>query len=250
MRRIVMTKHMRMLPVLLVAVVALVLGAAAAHGRADNDGRDGVSQIPFADAKIIIELNATDQDVGIQVFLDGEAWKNVKIVSPGGRRILEVNGKGRLRKLGLTELFFESNEPSLDDLPLEEFLALFPEGEYTFLGSTVGGDKLVGAATLTHKIPDGPSIVSPEEGTVVDPKNTVIRWNPVTSPPGIEIVGYQVIVERENPLREFSVTLPATTTSVAVPPEFLEPGTEYRFEVLAIEAGGNQTITQSSFSTE
>jgi hypothetical protein len=29
-----------------------------------------------------------------------------------------------------------------------------------------------------------------------------------------------------------------------VPPQFLEPGKEYKFEVLAIEAGGNQTITE------
>ena len=34
-----------------------------------------------------------------------------------------------------------------------------------------------------------------------------------------------------------------------VPPEFLEPGTAYTFEVLAIEAGGNQTITAGSFVT-
>jgi hypothetical protein len=32
--------------------------------------------------------------------------------------------------------------------------------------------------------------------------------------------------------------------SVTVRPEFLEPGAEYKFEVLAIEAGGNQTITE------
>jgi hypothetical protein len=48
------------------------------------------------------------------------------------------------------------------------------------------------------------------------------------------------------------VTLPCTTDrcSVTVPPEFLERGREYGFEVLAIERGGNQTITQSAFVTE
>jgi hypothetical protein len=35
-----------------------------------------------------------------------------------------------------------------------------------------------------------------------------------------------------------------------VPAEFLSPGTEYAFEVLAIEEGGNQTITESCFVTE
>jgi hypothetical protein len=53
-----------------------------------------------------------------------------------------------------------------------------------------------------------------------------------------------VIVEK------FLITLPASKTRVTVPPEFLEPNTVYLFEVLAIEEGGNQTITESSFETE
>lgn len=249
MRRLVMMRHLRRLPVLLLAVFALIFGAAASGLWAQDGTAKG--QIPFADTRIIIEFNATDQDVGIQVFLDAEAWKKVTIVSPDGRRIFEVEGKGRLRKLGLTELFFESEEPSLEDLPLEEFLALFPVGTYRFLGTTVEGDKLAGTATFTHCIP-GPVAVSVER----DPdNNTVISWAPPTTflgscPSGLVIVGYQVIVEREDPLREFSVTLPAETRSVTVPPEFLEPGTEYAFEVLAIEAGRNQTITQAFFATE
>jgi hypothetical protein len=73
----------------------------------------------------------------------------------------------------------------------------------------------------------------------------------VVRPAGIEIGGYQVIVELPEPLRVFSVDLPASVTSVTVPPEFLRPGAEYKFEVLAIARGGgrNQTITESSFTT-
>jgi hypothetical protein len=46
------------------------------------------------------------------------------------------------------------------------------------------------------------------------------------------------------------VTLPATATHVTVPPEFvdsLESG-EHDFEVLAIDASGNQTITEGTFT--
>jgi hypothetical protein len=208
------------------------------------------AQIPFGEAKMIVEVNSTDGDAGIQVFLDGEAWESVAIVSPDGRRILEVTGKGSLGKLGLTELFSESQEPSFDELPLEEFLEMFSAGEYQFFGKTVEGETLVGTATFTHNIPAGPIIVSPREGAVVNPNNTVIVWMPVTRPRGIEIGGYQVIVEREEPtLLVFSVHLPATATSVTVPREFLESRTEYKFEVLAIEAGGNQTISESFFET-
>jgi hypothetical protein len=58
-----------------------------------------------------------------------------------------------------------------------------------------------------------------------------------------------VIVEREDEARTFQVDLPATATSVTIPPEFLEANTGYKVEVLAIEASGNQTITEVSFQT-
>ena len=55
----------------------------------------------------------------------------------------------------------------------------------------------------------------------------------------VNIVGYQVIVERLTPtLRVFSADLPATATKVTVPSAFMEPHTEYAFEVLAIDASG------------
>jgi Fibronectin type III domain len=84
----------------------------------------------------------------------------------------------------------------------------------------------------------------------VDPDNAVIKWNPVVSPQGIKIVGYQVAVEREDPFRALTADVAPTSTSFTVPAEFLEPGTEYKFEVLAIEASGNQTITAGFFETE
>ena len=231
-----MKRHRHMLSVFLVGMVALILTAAAPEGWA--------AQIPFSKAKIIFEFNSTGQDLGIQVSLDGDPWNEVKIVDPNGRTILEVEAKGRLKTFGLTELFAESNEPNFEDVSKEEILARFPEGVYKFFGKTTEGDTLKGTAKLTHNIPDGPEIASPLEGDVVDPNNTFISWNAVTTPLGINIVGYQVIVERTDALRTFDVKLPATATQVTVPPEFLEPGTQYKFEVLAIEKGGNQTITE------
>jgi len=209
------------------------------------------ANIPFSKAKIIFEFNSTAEDLGIQVSLDGEPWNEIWIKDPKGRTILEVEGSGSLKNFGLTELFAESNEPNFAEMSKAEILALFPAGVYRFYGNTVEGDRLVGTATLTHNIPDGPVILSPLEDDVVDPNNTVISWNAVTTPLGINIVGYQVIVERADALRVFDIKLPGTATSVTVPPEFFEPGTQYKFEVLAIEAGGNQTITEGGpFETQ
>jgi hypothetical protein len=213
----------------------------------------GAVQIPFSKAKIIFEFNSSGPDLGIQVSLDGEPWREIKIVDPKARTLLDIEAKGRLKRFGLTELFAESDEPNFADVPAADILERFPAGIYEFFGKTVEGDKLVGTATLTHAIPDGPSNVSAQVG----PGNTVvISW---VAPPlvssltglQINIVGYQVIVERADndqlgvAPRIFDVKLP-TVTSVTVPPEFLEPGTQYKFEVLVIEAGGNQSITEGN----
>jgi|RhiMetdeSRZDD1v2_1073273.scaffolds.fasta_scaffold14072_2 fibronectin type III domain protein len=240
-----MTRPLRILPVALIVAVALTFMVPPSQPWAKPPS----PPTPFAATQIRFEKNASGNDLGIQVFLDGEPWRRVEIFGPDGRRIFEVEGRGSLRGLGLTELFFESNEPSLDEVPLEDLLALFPAGTYTFVGKTVDGARLTGTARLTHDIPDGPVIVAPTAGAVVDRNNAVISWRAVTTPAGIEIAGYQVIVLGGEPSREFNVRVLATTTSVTVSREFLEPGTAYTFEVLAIEASGNQTITEGSFRT-
>jgi hypothetical protein len=77
----------------------------------------------------------------------------------------------------------------------------------------------------------------------------VVRWEPVTEPAGIQIVGFQVVVSRESPDRVFEADMLATATELRIPAEFLESGVEYKVEVLAIEVSGNQTLTEITFST-
>jgi hypothetical protein len=201
--------------------------------------------VPLSIAKIYWEYNDSANDLGVHVFLDGEDWKKLKITKPNGKRIFEVEGCGPYHELGMTELFFEGAEPSLNEFPLADLLFLFPEGEYEMEGLTVDGQAIEGEALFSHAIPDGPN-VSSQVGA-----NDFLRihWTPVAFPPPgfpaqpIQIVGYQVIVE------SFQLTLPASATSVTVPPEFvaaLSPG-EHAFEVLAIEVSGNQTLTEGSF---
>lgn len=230
------------------ATAALVLGVSTPGVSAEQEKAQ--ARIPLSAAKIIIELNDSAQDIGVQIFLDGESWRSMKIFDPRGRKIFDVFSSGSVGTLGVTELFFESNEPSIAELPVDEFLALFPAGLYSFAGVTIEGDKITGRAQLTHAIPEGPEIITPLEGAVVSPSNTVITWRPVADPPESRIVEYQVIVERTNPKRVLQLNVPAATTSLKVPPEFLESGTDYIFEVLAIETGGNQTITEGAFRTQ
>ena len=210
------------------------------------------SAIKLEERAIFFEINDTDGDAGIQLFLDGEGWDHMTLENPGGDTIFEVTATGSIGMQGITEFFFESAEPSFEEQSLEELLMLFPEGEYSFEGTTTEGESLVGEATLTHVLPIGPVLVLPaEDDDSVDPDNTVIEWQLVDDPEGSEIVAYEVVVERDvGSLRVFTADMGPETTSVTVPPEFMEPGTAYKFEVLAIEASGNQTISERDFETE
>ncbi len=206
--------------------------------------------------KFFIEFNETNEDVGVQALLGGEPYRVLKAYDPDGKKILEVKPKRGLKMQGMSDFFFESAEPSLAEFPLADFLERFEAGSYEFETTTIDGIEQDGETILTHVIPAGPVITAPLEGEVVDVKNVIVEWEPVTlttafNPPQepVAIVGYQVIVTRVDPLRVFSVDVPAGTTSVSVSPDFLEPSTEYELEVLAIEASDNQTISLLFFET-
>jgi hypothetical protein len=242
---IAIAKPMQILPIFLFAALTLLVNTSLLWAAS------------FSQTKIIIEVNATAGDAGIQISVDAEGWGKLEVFDPNGQKIFDVTGSGSIGKQGVTELFFESAEPSFADQSLQELFALFPEGNYDFRGTTVDGKPLNGKAALKHNIPAGPEIVSPSEGMALAPNNPVIiDWNAVTTPfPGtaaaVKIVGYQVIVEqvKPQPLRVFSVNVPATVTKVTVSPEFIQANSAYNFEVLAIEASGNQTISEGSFTT-
>jgi hypothetical protein len=214
--------------------------------------------VPLKEAKLIIEHNATDEDTGFQAFVDSEGWKYLSVTGPDGA-ILAFEGRGKLRDLGLTELFFETVEPENAIVPIDMLLEALPAGEYTFEGATVDGAPTGAKTVLSHAIPAGPELTFPAEGATVPPTDLVVRWEPVEETitgASINVVRYQVIVEKDEPPharsigKGLSVYLPSSATSLTVPDEFLEPGTPYLWEVLAISESGNQTLSSSDFETE
>ena len=80
----------------IILITAVILGCT---NKSNNklkrvQGKDlGGNYIPYSDAKIIIEINSTDGDSGIQIFLDGEGWDFVDIISPDGTTIFDVMGR-------------------------------------------------------------------------------------------------------------------------------------------------------------
>jgi hypothetical protein len=233
-------KH-SLLAVVAAAVVVLALGGAA---RATESS----AAVRLAEATMIVEVNATDGDAGLQVFLDGEPWRSMRVAGPDGRTILDVTTKERLDGYGLTELFSESSEPPFDVFPLARFERLFPAGLYTFTGRTIEGAPITGAARLSHDIPAGPRIVSPAGGSKLGRVGVVGRWRPAAQPAGVEVIAYRAIVTTEEPrLRVLSADLPASARHVDVPRAFLATRGEYKLEVQAIESSGNQTLTEVAF---
>jgi hypothetical protein len=102
-------------------------------------------------------------------------------------------------------------------------------------------------------------VTAPADGAVVDPAALKVEWEDVTETiegEPVEITGYQVIVTKENHVDPHGFSQPIydvhvgpDRNSLRVPKEFLDPGTEYELEVLALEESGNQTISVSFFTT-
>lgn len=249
-----------------IAAAALLLGSAglapSAVGELGSSGA-AIDQGPAAsrvvthleDARLKFEINATDQDGGVQVFIDAEEWRSMSIFDQSGHRVFSTRTGGRLARFGGSELFLESGEPPFSELPLRKLLQQWPAGVYRFCGIGADGQVFRGTARLTHRLPAGPRLVSPVAGSGPQrPGDTVMRWGRVPAPQGSRIIGYQVLVERETglealPVVTLDVTMPPTATRLRVPPGFLRPKTQYSWEVLAIERTGNQTLSSSTFTT-
>jgi hypothetical protein len=244
-----------MLAILLVPVVALILGVAEQEGWAQDDPVCWFN----------IELNATDLDVGVRGFFDYDPWEKLEIEDPNDKEIAKIKAKKSLADQGFAELFFESGEPELSELSFSELFDRFPEGFYEFEAETTEDDEVECEELFTHVIPCAPDINAAGNSLA----GVTITWESVDEvvdtettddnivaeldeplaceePEVLVIIGYEVIVETADEKR-YTIELPGTATSVTVPPEFIELGDEFQYEVLAIEANGNQTITEEEF---
>ncbi len=275
-----MKMYFRMLASLLIPVVALILGISAPTVWAEDEDED---EIPFAEAEIFFELNNTDGDLGIHAKIDGEGWKRLRIEDPRERKMLDIKVRGRLGKQGLTEIFFESAEPTFDELDPEDFFRRFPVGEYEIEGITLDGEELESEVELTHVMPAPPettvngepmAIQCDDEEPGYDASEVsgpvTIAWDPVMMshpdadgggaglqpPVPVTINNYEVVVEVELEVdgeefaSVFSVILPPGETSLTVPAEFIALGDTFKYEVLAREESYNQTAVESCFVLE
>ena len=239
--------------------LALLLGGVAALRSAGQ-----VEPAPaFTEAEIFLELNDTDGDLGIHGSIDGGPWTSLEIEGPHERRLLDIVSRGRLRTQGMTQLAFESAEPSFDELTPQDFLRRFPEGRYEIDGRTQDGREIEAIAVLSHVLAAPAKILvsgtpAAEECDVSVPLVTtpvVIDWDPVTtSHPAIgksgpvHISRYQLFVERDDV--KLSLDLPPTVTEFRVPAGVIALGKQFKFEVIARTTTGNNTAVESCFRVQ
>ncbi|MHC4939650.1 MAG: fibronectin type III domain-containing protein [Planctomycetota bacterium] len=242
---------------MLLLVAALTLGVGAIGASGEEDEEEEGEEIELDEASVFIEWNSTDTDFGIQVFWDGEPWDRMKLENPDGQQVMDVHFRKNLKAQGMTEGFFESAEPPASELSMKEFFERHPEGTYEFEGTSLEGDELEGEAEFTHDLPAPPKNLKPAAGDVVSHKGFTVSFDAVTKDihgDPIDIEFYEVVVEKEDDdpiLQTISIILRPSQTSVEIPGAFLEPGTEYKLEVIAQEESGNRTITETGlFETD
>jgi hypothetical protein len=247
--------------------VPLATAVTVAASAGNGPGKDE-EEIPFDEARLFFELNDTDGDLGIHGLIDGDEWKRLEIEDPNDVRMLDVLVRGRLRRQGLTEIFFESAEPPFDELAPKQFFKRFPEGIYDIGGITLDGRELDSEVRLSHVLAAPAAnirvaTIPAAANCDVEPLPSVsgpviIDWDPVTkSHPTIGKSGrvavdhYELIVEREEPqLLIFSVMLPPEVTEFEVPEGFIALGDSFKFEIIVRATTGNQTAVESCFEVE
>jgi hypothetical protein len=160
----------------LAAVALLALGSIAGVAHATEPCDD------FGECKTLIEINATDGDIGFHFLMDGDDLVRARLVGPDGEKVFEDQAKGPMIEQKLTETFAESAEPLCWEDPeaeegeeivtLEEFLDRWAAGTYHFTGLGEEGEHSEGETELTYLLPAAPADLD------FDVLTGVITWAP------------------------------------------------------------------------
>lgn len=246
----------------LLPAAAFVLPLALLLGRSLLPAAHAAAPPRFAGAELFLELNDTDGDLGLHASIDGEPWTRLEIESPDDRTLLRIANRGMLRRQGLTQLDFESAEPTFDELRPADFFARFPEGRYEIEGETVDGATLESRALLSHVLaappgnvsvsglPAAPNCDADELPMVLPP--VLIQWDPVMdSHPTLGRAGrvkvrrYQLFVEHDE--ISIGVDLPPDLTHFEIPSAVTDRGSTFKFEIIVQTTTGNNTAVESCF---
>ncbi len=233
----------------------------------------------FGECKTLIEINATDGDIGFHFLMDGDDLRYGALYNPKHRKIFSYLVRRELKEQTLTETFAESAEPLCrewlkeeeddDVVTLEEFLDRWSEGTYHFLGISEGWEFSHGETELTKAIPAAPvdlafdgSVISWGAGddlgncaSSAELDALVGNGDLPVHPEDVVVDAWEVVFEPDVEDGEpegalvFSVRVPGDISpmEVTVPADYLASlpaDTEVKIEVGAIGGEDNATFTE------
>ena len=236
----------------------------------------------FEECKVLIEINATDGDIGFHFLMDGDGLNSARLHGPNGVKVFQDRAMGPLREQKLTETFAESAEPLCwpdpeadpDDeiVTLEEFLERWAAGTYVFSGRADKGEKSTGETELTYELPAAPQdlmfaggVISWSAGddlgncaSASELDLLVADFTLPMHPEDVEVAAWEIVfepdVEDGDPIDPtgslvFSIRVAGDieTKEVTVPAEYLASlpdDTPAKMEVGAIGADDNATFTE------
>jgi hypothetical protein len=227
----------------------------------------GAEEPPLKTARLFFELNDSDGDLGIHGQISNDdPLKRIRVEDPREKVILSISAVGRLARQGLSEIPFESAEPSFDDLAPSDFFLRFPEGIYEVEGLALDGTEYESETFLSHVLVAPPEDVTVsgvpldeecDDGGEAVSSPVVIEWAPVTrshptlgSSGPVSVQHYEVVVEIEGTDFKAKAVLPPDVTEFEVPAAVLELSDELKYEIIVLNDNGNQTAVESCFSLE
>ena len=255
-----------------VAVVALGVGGRASDAKAIAPCGD------FGECKTLIEINASDGDIGFHFLVDGDDLSSAELRDPNNKKIFSDKAKKALGEQTMTETFVESAEPLCwpdpeadpDDeiVTLEEFLDRWIAGTYVFHGKS-DGEKVEGESELTYSLPAAPqdvefdgSVLSWSAGDDLGNCATAAELDVLVAdgvlpehPEDVDVVMWEVVMETDvddgDPQQglKYTIRVPGDIfpMEVAVPQEYLDSldaNTPLKAEVGAIGVDDNATFSE------
>lgn len=195
--------------------------------------------IPFDEAKIFVEYNASDGDAEIVVDVDADVGlERFVVLNPNGRTVLDLRSK-QTQDLGIRKIALETPEPSLADV-----LAAYPEGGYWFFGRSTDGQILFSSVSLSHSLPQAPAITFPLDGAIGVPTSGAVTWTA-----GPDAASFFFELESDDAGVDLKANLAGNATSFGFPAGFLVPDTEFQVGVGARADNGNLTVVEHTFTT-
>ena len=177
----------------------------------------------FGECKVLIEINATDGDIGFHFLMDGDDLIRAALFNPHHRQIFKYRTRRELRHQFLTETFAESAEPlcfdpTTDDDPdnddedfvtLAEFLERWSEGSYHFLGIGEKWEISLGHTELMFDLPAAPTDLAYDEGEISwmsgedlgecsEGLEQLVVDGVLPNPAGVPVAAWEVVFESDD----------------------------------------------------